>query len=87
MRLRVRGPSGAVPITLPDVATWGELLSLISEKTSVPDFDIKYGYPPRPFDTTSISASTKLTDVEIRLDGEQLTIIPRDIQAELQDPL
>ncbi|KAK4988636.1 ubiquitin-specific protease otu1 [Elasticomyces elasticus] len=87
MRLRVRGPSGAVPIALPDFATWGELLSLMSEKTSVPDFDIKYGYPPRALDTTSISASTKLTDVGIRLDGEQLTIIPRDIQAELQDPL
>lgn len=87
MRLRVRGPRGVVSLTVPDDASWGTLLQDISQKTSVPDFDIKYGYPPKPFNAESIDSATKLSDLTVKLDGEQLIIMPRNIQAELNAPL
>lgn len=83
MRLRIRGPSGATSVTISDNATWGELRSAISEKTSVPDFDVKYGYPPKALDTTSFVNETSLADIGVRLDGEQLTIMPRDLHSSL----
>lgn len=70
-----------------DTATWGELKHEISAKTSVADFDVKYGYPPQNLDTTSIDNDTKLTDVGIKLDGEQLIILPRDVQQSLHNPM
>ena len=79
MRLRVRGPSGTSAISLPDTSTWGDLKSEISQKTHVGDFDIKYGYPPQTLDTTSISDTTLLSDLDVKLDGEQLTIAPHSV--------
>jgi len=76
MRLRVRGPSGTANITIADSATWGELKHEISAQTSVADFDIKYGYPPKTLDATEFSDSTALSDLGINLNGEQLTIAP-----------
>ena len=87
MRLRVRGPSGMSQVTMPDDATWGQLKAEISSKTSVPDFDIKYGYPPKALDTTSFDHDLKLSDVGINLSGEQLIIMPRDIQSKLSNPM
>lgn len=87
MRLRVRGPSGVSQISVSDDSSWGDLKHTISEKTSVADFDVKYGYPPQALDTESIDNGTKLTDIGIKLDGEQLTIVPRDIQHSLHSPL
>lgn len=87
MRLRIRGPSGSVAVTLPDTSTWGELKAEISQKTSVPDFDLKYGYPPKTLDTTSIGDNTSLADIGVKLDGEQLTVVPRDVQGSLSHPM
>lgn len=85
MRIRIRGPSGMSQTTMPETATWGELKHEISAKTSVADFDIKYGYPPQNLDITSIDNDTKLADIGIRLDGEQLIILPRDVQQSLHN--
>ena len=74
-------------VTMADDATWGQLKAEISSKTEVPDFDIKYGYPPKPLDTTSFDDELKLTDIGINLAGEQLIIMPRDIQSKLSNPL
>lgn len=87
MRLRVRGPSGVSTIAIDDSATWASLKSQISEATSVPDFDIKYGYPPKPLNAESIDNDTPLSALEVNLNGEQLTIVPHNIQAELSNPL
>lgn len=87
MRIRIRGPSGMSQVQMSDTATWGELKHEISAKTSVADFDVKYGYPPQNLDTTSIDDDTKLTDVGIKLDGEQLIILPRDVQQSLHNPM
>ncbi|KAK3113735.1 ubiquitin-specific protease otu1 [Teratosphaeriaceae sp. CCFEE 6253] len=88
MRLRVRGPQGAVQISLDaSTATWSDLRHEISTRTATPDFDLKYGYPPQPFNTESIDGGTKLADLPIKLDGEQLIVMPRNLQAGLSSPL
>lgn len=76
MRIRLRAPGGASTITLKDDATVGELISQIAEKTAVPSFDIKYGYPPKPLLLQEVSLP--LNRLDVKLDREQLTISPRD---------
>ncbi|KAK5126250.1 hypothetical protein LTR85_010485 [Meristemomyces frigidus] len=87
MRLRVRGPQGMTNVTIDDAATWATLKHEISEKTGVPDFDLKYGYPPQPLNTESIDGAMKLSDLPVNLDGEQLIVMPRNIQAQLSNPM
>lgn len=78
MRLRLRAPQGASTITLPDTATVNDLISQITEKTSISKFDIKYGYPPKPLLLQQIDPFQALSRLEVKLDGEQLTISPKD---------
>jgi len=87
MRLRIRGPQGATQVTLESTATWSDLKHEISAKTGVPDFDLKYGYPPQPFNTESIENHVLLSDLPIKLEGEQLIVMPRNLQAQLSNPL
>jgi ubiquitin thioesterase OTU1 len=74
MRTRLRGPGGASTINLSDDATVGDLISQISEKTSLSSFDIKYGYPPKPLLLEKNENTLPLSKLEVKLDGEQLTI-------------
>jgi ubiquitin thioesterase OTU1 len=76
MRIRLRGPSGASTLNLGEDATVGDLRSSITEKTSLTRFDIKYGYPPKPLHLDS--PTTLLSSLDVRLDGEQLTISAHD---------
>lgn len=87
MRLRIRGPQGVVPLTIDDSASWQDLRKDISEKTGVPDFDLKYGYPPQPINAESIDGATKLSDLPMKLSGEQLIVMPRAIQESLSSPM
>lgn len=87
MRMRIRGPSGATTIALDDTATVEDLRAAIAEKTSLPAFDIKLGYPPKPFDLTQFDPTVKLGDTGTKLDGEQLTVAAKDIQSQLSHPL
>ena len=87
IRLRVRGPQGQATISIDNQAAWSDLLHEISEKTGVADFDLKYGFPPQALNTESIDGSTKLCDLPTKLNGEQLTISPRNIQASLSAPM
>ncbi|TAQ85824.1 hypothetical protein B7494_g5837 [Chlorociboria aeruginascens] len=74
MRIRLRGPAGASAISLPDNATVADLISLICEKTGIANFDIKYGYPPKPLHLSRDEPSLVLSELHVKLDGEQLTI-------------
>lgn len=76
MRLRLRSPEGTSTLTISDDATINELQSTISKQTFVDSFDIKHGYPPKPLDLVSFGSSTKLKDTGLKLNGEQLIIIP-----------
>ncbi|KAK5685836.1 ubiquitin-specific protease otu1 [Elasticomyces elasticus] len=87
MRLRIRGPQGVTTLTLPSNATWRDLKHSISTSTSTPDFDLKYGYPPKPFNTESIADAVLLTDLPINLEGEQLIVMPRNLQTQLSNPM
>ncbi|KAL8702775.1 MAG: hypothetical protein Q9201_004051 [Fulgogasparrea decipioides] len=74
MRLRIRGPSGQSSITLPAGATVHDLRASITEKTSVQDFDLKYGYPPKTLVLEDYDSATKLSAISTKLDGEQLLV-------------
>jgi len=78
MRTRLRGPGGTSTLTLADDATVGDLLTLITGKTSVAKFDIKYGYPPQPLLLEQYEKSQALSQLGVKLDGEQLIISPKD---------
>lgn len=78
MRIRIRGPAGQSVITIPESATIGDLKLQISEKTSLPRFDAKYGYPPKPLVLDEHGASMKLSDLGTKLDGEQLIVSQKD---------
>ncbi|KAF2400079.1 OTU-domain-containing protein [Trichodelitschia bisporula] len=82
MRFRVRGPSGAVVnVTIDDSATVGDLTAKIAEATSLPVFDLKSGFPPKPLDLTSFDAATLLSDTGLKLNGEQLIAAARPAAA------
>ena len=74
MRARLRAPGGASTVTLPDDATVGDLIAQITEKTSLANFDIKYGYPPKPLLLEDTDKALLLSKLDVNLDGEQLTI-------------
>lgn len=74
MRVRIRGPAGQATISISETATVADLKSQIAEKTSVPHFDVKYGYPPQPLPLNDHGPESKLVDIGIKLDGEQLIV-------------
>lgn len=80
MRVRLKGPGGAATLTLADDATVGDLLDQIAEKTSVSKFDIKYGYPPKPLPLEDSERSKQLVDLDVKLNGESLTINPQTVE-------
>ena len=77
MRIRIRGPGGQSIITLEETASTGDLHLWISETTSISNFDIKYGYPPKALDLDAYPSTMKLTEIGVKLDGEQLIVSQR----------
>ncbi|KAL6721152.1 ubiquitin-specific protease otu1 [Lecanora helva] len=73
MRLRIRGPAGQSVVSLPESATVRDLHTQIVEKTSIAEFEVKYGYPPKSL-TLNWDSTTKLSDLGVKLDGEQLIV-------------
>lgn len=74
MRLRVRGPAGQSAITLLPDCTVGYLQRRITEITSIAKPDIKFGYPPKPLSLDSHEDTARLSEIGIKLDGEQLIV-------------
>ncbi|MCJ1246564.1 ubiquitin-specific protease otu1 [Trapelia coarctata] len=74
MRIRVRGPNGQSAITLPENATVADLRAQITETTAIKEFDLKYSYPPKPLELEKLDASSNLSDIGIKLAGEQLIV-------------
>ena len=77
MRVRLKGPGGTATLTLADDATVGDLIEQIIEKSAVTHFDVKYGYPPKPLLLDQSQRSRLLTALEVKLNGEMLTISPK----------
>ena len=78
MRVRLRGPGGVATATLAHDSTIGDLIDQISEKCAVTAFDIKYGFPPKPLLLDEDQRPNLLTSLAVKLDGESLTIVPKD---------
>ena len=74
MRVRIRGPAGQATANLPETATVGDLRSQIIEKTSLADFEVKYGYPPKPLSLKDHDLTVKLSDINVKLHDEQLIV-------------
>lgn len=81
MRIRIRpstSPTSHV-LTLPSTATVSDLLSAITNATSILLFDLKSGFPPRPLDLHLFPPSTLLADVGVPLDNQQILVSPQDL--------
>ncbi|POS83515.1 hypothetical protein EPUL_004813 [Erysiphe pulchra] len=76
MRLRVRGPKGASTLTLPEEATLADLIENISTFTGLSNFNLKYGYPPKSLNLDQKDLSQKITEFDVKIEGEQLTVCP-----------
>ncbi|EXJ94726.1 hypothetical protein A1O1_03123 [Capronia coronata CBS 617.96] len=75
MRVRIRGPSGkSTTATLDDSATIDTLRKTIAAETSLSAFDVKYGYPPKPLVLDQYPSSKPLSELDIKLNGEQLIV-------------
>ncbi|KAI4183945.1 MAG: hypothetical protein L6R41_005077 [Letrouitia leprolyta] len=74
MRLRIRGPSGQSSLSLSGEATVADLQRHIVDDTSISNFDLNYGYPPKPLVLDDFDKASKLIDLPIKLDGEQLLV-------------
>lgn len=74
MRIRIRGPAGQATISFPETATVQDLKSQIVENTLIAEYDLKYGYPPKSLHLKEYQGTTRLQDIGIKLDGEQLIV-------------
>ena len=83
MRIRIRGPSGQSTATMSEDSTVDDLKVKITQTTSVTSFSVKYGYPPRELSLDDYPGDTPLLD--LRLDGEQLTVSERSGAVSIDD--
>ncbi|OAL39767.1 hypothetical protein AYO20_01164 [Fonsecaea nubica] len=75
MRVRIRGPSGkSSTVSLDESATVETLRTTIQAETSVSSFEIKYGYPPKTLPLDQLASTTLLSELDIKLNGEQLIV-------------
>ncbi len=72
--MRVRGPEGTVTLQAEDDWTLEQLVALVKEKTGIPDFTLKTGFPPAPLDLTAKGALAK----DLKLNGATLTLVPNE---------
>ena len=86
MRVRIRGPAGQAAISLSETATVEDLKTKITEKTSFSKFDLKYGYPPKPLLLSDYADTAKLSNLAIKLDGEQLIVSETTLSVSKQAP-
>lgn len=87
MRIGLRGAFGQTTITPSDDATVGDLSTQISEASSLPAFDLKFGFPPKALDLTQFDAALKLVDTGLKLNGERIQVDSRKVESKLQSPL
>ncbi|KAL8973355.1 MAG: hypothetical protein Q9183_000048 [Haloplaca sp. 2 TL-2023] len=86
MRIRIRGPSGQTSITLSNDATVADLRASIVNTTSITSFDLKHGYPPKPVALDDYNEASKLSEIPLKLDGEQLLVSVKSTPAPVPTP-
>ncbi|KAL8872314.1 MAG: hypothetical protein Q9174_002038 [Haloplaca sp. 1 TL-2023] len=81
MRIRIRGPSGQTSIALPIDATVADLRASIVKETSITSFDLKLGYPPKSVTLEEYNEAFKLSEIPLKLDGEQVLVSAKSTPA------
>lgn len=79
IRIKLRTPSQVHTLSLENDATVSDLCNKVTELTEYIMWDLKSGFPPRPLDITAYPLSSKLGDLPIKLNGEQLHVTPKDL--------
>jgi ubiquitin thioesterase OTU1 len=75
IRIRLRTADSQHTLSLDDSAAVSDLLSSISEATSLPLFELKWGFPPQPLDPSLYGMTTLLKDTDLKLNGAQIMVI------------
>ncbi|KAF2258534.1 OTU-domain-containing protein [Lojkania enalia] len=78
IRIRLRAPNGTHTITLKEDAAISDLLTSISDATTLPLFELKWGFPPVPIDPSLYGMSTLLSDTDLNLNGAQIIVIAQE---------
>jgi ubiquitin thioesterase OTU1 len=78
IRIRLQSPSGTHTISIPDDAAVSDLLTTISETTSLPLFKLKWGFPPQPLDPALYGLSTLLKDTDLKLNNTQIIVTAKE---------
>ena len=86
MRTKIRGPQGQSTVTFSESATISDLRTKINENTALSSFDVKVGYPPQPLQLDDLPEETKLSDIGVSLNGEQLIISEKVVHFEELPP-
>ena len=86
MRLRIRGPLGQSVVNLDDTATVDSLKKIIATETSLTSFAVKYGYPLKDLPLDQYSDQSLLSELEIKLSGEQLIVSRREAASTRKTP-
>lgn len=73
-------------ISLVDDAAVSDLLTSISDTTTLPLFELKWGFPPQPLDPSLYGMSTLLKDTDLKLNGAQLIVIAQETGDESTKP-
>ncbi|KEF62861.1 uncharacterized protein A1O9_00834 [Exophiala aquamarina CBS 119918] len=75
MRIRIRDPTGKSSIiSLGNSATIETLREAITTETSLTSFEIKYGFPPKTLDLNQYPPASILSELDVKLNGEQLIV-------------
>ena len=79
MKIRLREPAGQKTLSFSEGATVQDLQATIAKETALKAFDVKHGYPPKPLVLSDFPKTAKLSEIGVKLDGEQL-IVSRSYQ-------
>jgi len=82
MRIGLRGAFGQSQITIDDSATVVELQAKISEASSLSEFNLLSGFPPKLLDLTQFDPFTKLSDTNLKLNGERIQVEPQNVDTQ-----
>ena len=75
IRIRLRAPNGQHTLSLDDDAAVSDLLTAITASTSLPLYELKWGFPPQPLDPALYGLSTPLQATDLKLHGAQIMVI------------
>jgi hypothetical protein len=74
IQISLRAPNGQSRIQIDDQSTLRDLIEIITEKTGLKGFSLKYGYPPKDLDITPSALEESIQNMKLR--GETIVVVP-----------